>query len=144
MRAFLRWAALNVARFLAVWCVIAGAFAVAIDFDLQDFVPHSPLKALFVPVGLLLMVFAAVFTAIVALLLFLPALGPWLLLYLPALWWSERLVRGRARRLLAVALALLPFALLRTGDALVTGAGLALWLAYGLVVRLPPRRRLAA
>jgi hypothetical protein len=59
-------------------------------------------------------------------------------------WWSERLVRGRARRLLAVALALLPFALLRTGDALVTGAGLALWLAYGLVVRLPPRRRLAA
>src|SRR5690242_4132378 len=110
MRAFLRWAAPNLARFLAVWGVIATV--IVVDVDLHDFEPHSALKVLFVPVGLLLMLFVAVFTAFVALLLFLPAVGPWLLLYLPALWWSERLVRGRARRLLAVALALLPLALL--------------------------------
>ena len=138
VRPFVSWTLRNLGRFAIVWLAAATAVALVVDFDLHDVTPHSASKVLFVPVAVLLMLFVAGFTATVALLLALPVVAAFLAVYLPALWLSRRIVSGRGLRAAAVALAPMPFALLRGSDGTVTATAIAVAIVYGLVVALPP------
>ncbi len=127
----------NALRFVAVWMVIASVVFAVIDFDANDLVPHSPAKALFLPIGLLLMVLIAAYSASVALILVSPVAAAALAVYLAVLWWSRRFVQRQGRRIVAILLALLPFALLRGSDGTIVIALLAVALTYSLIVSLP-------
>jgi hypothetical protein len=138
MRAFLAWAGPNVLRFLAVWAVIGTAVFVWVDFGHSVRMPSSILQAISIPLLIVVVLFLAVFTAFVALLLLSSAVAVWLAVYMSALWFIARRLDGLAARAVAITLAgALWLVFLRGNDRLFVYAMLAVGILYGYIVRLP-------
>jgi len=139
-----RWIISNSARFAALWLAALTIGALAIPGEDGFPAPHSIAGILTFPLALLLTLFAAAFTALVAFVFFSPVLAPWLGVYLVAIFGlahalpSDRSVRFAG----GLAAPLLWVPLVHSGDRLVADVSLAVVCVYGLLAKpWPPTTR---
>ena len=136
----LRWAIGNCARFAALWLGAATVVALVLPGEASFPWRASPHAVVTLPVGVLLVLFAAVFVAVVAFVFFTPVIALWLGVYLLILVALARLRSARLGRLAAIVCApLLWVAFIQSGDRLVDGFSVAVALAFGLVASPWPR-----
>jgi hypothetical protein len=140
VRSFLAWAVVNLARFVAVWA--AASTVIFFVVDLPDHVgpPDSAGEVLSAPLAVVVVIFLAVFTALVTLLLLSPVVVAFLVVYLTALWWLRRALDGRPLRAAAISLSVLTLLLIRPDGRSTILAAVVVATTYGCIVRLPPRR----
>src|SRR5881394_3562679 len=128
-----RWIVSNFARFSALWFAALTVGALAISGGFPS--PHSFIGILMVPFALLVTVFLAAVTALVALVFFSPVLALWLAVYLVVIFGlalampSDR--SARLAGIVAAPLLWIPF--VRSGDRLVDDVSLAVICLYGLL-----------